>query len=110
MVHSHLCLCTVKAISAAPTVHPSIFVSFLKNFQETLFPFVTKHAETFLKAKWDEEPIKECLKKIGENLDLTAAIEKVKTLTEEQSSNEGLKTLQGLIYKDGYEKGDLKAQ
>jgi enolase-phosphatase E1 len=77
-----------------------------------LFPFVIKQADAFLQAKWDEEAVKECIQQIkedGADLDVAGAVERVKTLTDQQSSNKGLKTLQGLIYKDGYEKGDLKA-
>ncbi|XP_044263789.1 enolase-phosphatase E1 [Tribolium madens] len=84
-------------------------INFVK---DTLFPFVTKQAEPFLQKKWEEESIKDCIKLIQEgdaNLDLAAAVERVKALTQEDSSNKGLKTLQGLIYKDGYEKGELKA-
>lgn len=72
-----------------------------------------KQLETFLKEKWEDDSIKECIKLIkeeGSDLDLAGAIERIKALTEEDSSNKGLKTLQGLIYKDGYEKGELKAQ
>lgn len=41
---------------------------------------------------------------------MKTAAERIKTLTEENSPNEGFKKLQGLIYESGYEKGDLKAQ
>ncbi|XP_975603.1 enolase-phosphatase E1 [Tribolium castaneum] len=79
--------------------------------KDTLFPFVVKQAEPFLQEKWEEESIKDCIKLIkgDADLDLAAAVERVKALTQEDSSNKGLKTLQGLIYKDGYEKGELKA-
>jgi hypothetical protein len=99
--------CSLVLVDVAGTTTSIDFV------KDTLFPFVIKQADAFLQAKWDEEAVKECLQQIkddGADLDVAGAVERVKTLTDQQSSNKGLKTLQGLIYKDGYEKGDLKAQ
>ncbi|KAL1514009.1 hypothetical protein ABEB36_003338 [Hypothenemus hampei] len=80
--------------------------------KETLFPFVTKNAEEVLKSKWEEDSVKEAVKQLKEGeeeIDLDTAVNLIKELTESNSENPGLKTLQGIIYAKGYESGDLKA-
>ncbi|KAJ8966773.1 hypothetical protein NQ314_003311 [Rhamnusium bicolor] len=78
---------------------------------ETLFPYVTKQAEDFLKTHWENDAVKEAVKILKDSeLDLAGATTAVKEFTEQNSENKGLKTIQGLIYKKGYENGDLKAQ
>lgn len=83
-------------------------------FQDTLYAFAKKNIEEYLTSKWDDEEVKKLvaeLKGDGEELaDVTKAVERFNTLTDENSVNVGLKTMQGLLYKQGYEKGELKAQ
>lgn len=74
---------------------------------------MTKHVEEVLKAKWEDESVQKAVKQLKEDddkLDLEAATKLVKELTESQSDNAGLKTIQGLIYEKGYKSGDLKSQ
>ncbi|CAG9834521.1 unnamed protein product [Diabrotica balteata] len=80
--------------------------TFLK---DTLYSYVTKQAETFLKESWEEQEVKDAVKLIKDDLDQEAAIPLIKELTEKNSDNEGLKKVQGLIYKKGYKSGELKA-
>lgn len=77
-----------------------------------MFPYATKQADDFLKTNWDDEVVKEAVKLLQDNgdTDLKKATELFKELTEKNSENSGLKTLQGLIYKKGYADGELKAQ
>lgn len=68
--------------------------------------------ESFLKSKWEDDTVKGCIKNMqgeGDALEVTSAVELVKSLIEKGSTNKGLKDLQGLIYKQGYENGELKA-
>lgn len=69
--------------------------------------------EEVLTAKWDDETLKSAVKQLKEGEDeinLEAAVKLVKDLTESESENAGLKTIQGIVYQKGYESGDLKAQ
>lgn len=72
-----------------------------------------QHAQEFLKAHFEEEAIKNAVKEFQEGdkeLDLEAAFEAFKTFTEKDSDNKGVKTIQGLIFEEGYQNGSLKAQ
>lgn len=76
-------------------------------------PYAVKQAEEFLKSNWEEEAVKTAVKSlqdISDELDLKKATDLFKELTEKNDENAALKTLQGLIYKKGYEDGELKAQ
>lgn len=80
--------------------------------QEKLFPFAVTQAEAYLKTNWEDAAVKEAVKNLNpeKELDASAAFETIKELTDKNSENIGLKTLQGLLFKKGYEDGDLKAQ
>ncbi|KAK9871925.1 hypothetical protein WA026_015172 [Henosepilachna vigintioctopunctata] len=81
-------------------------INFVK---DTLLPYVTKSVDEFLKSSWEDEEVKKAVSQFEEkDLDVTKATEIVKTLTEKNDSNVGLKTIQGLIFKKGYESGELK--
>ncbi|CAG9860759.1 unnamed protein product [Phyllotreta striolata] len=96
--------CSVLLLDIAGTTTSNVFL------KESLFSYVDKQVETFLKEKWDDEAVKEAVKSLKDDtLDQEAAVALVKELTEKNSDNKGLKTLQGLIYKKGYESGELKA-
>lgn len=82
-------------------------INFIKG---TLFPFVIKHAEEYLKANWDVNEVKEAVKELkDEELDIEKATKLLQQMTLDNEENKGLKTLQGMIYKKGYEDGELKA-
>lgn len=99
--------CSAILIDIAGTVGS---INFTK---DTLYAFAKKNIEEYLTSKWDDEEVKKLvaeLKGDGEELaDVTKAVERFNTLTDENSVNVGLKTMQGLLYKQGYEKGELKA-
>lgn len=81
--------------------------------KDTLGPYVVKQAESFLKANWDDAEVQKSVKLLLlENVEANASAvaAAVKDLTEKSSDNEGLKNLQGLIARTGYEDGSLKGQ
>ncbi|CAH2000660.1 unnamed protein product [Acanthoscelides obtectus] len=95
--------CTVIVLDVAGTTSSNSFI------KDTLSPYVTKQGEEFLKEKWEDETVKAAVKQLKDDIsDAEGAFKLLKELTEKEDSNEGLKTLQGLICKKGYESGDLK--
>jgi len=98
--------CAVVLLDVAGTTTSTTFV------KETLFAFAVDQAPTYLKDHWDDEETKEAVKLLQDGdtvLDVDGAVQRFKKLTDENSDNKGLKTLQGIIYKKGYEDGTLKA-
>lgn len=112
----------------------SITFNTIKNhFQDTLFPFALKHVESFLRGNWESESVVKAISALrkqstedveakiegavaiaeGEK-ELDAQIESVVENVKWQMSNDrkttSLKTLQGLIWEQGYKKGELKGQ
>lgn len=81
-------------------------------FQDTLFPYTKEHIKEYLQAHTEDVAVKEALKEIqGEKkLDPEGLVETFKTLTDKDTDNKGVKTLQGLILKKGYDSGNLKGQ
>lgn len=70
-----------------------------------------KNVETFLKNSWESDDVKKAIELLEEkDLDATKAAEVVKDLTEKDDCNIGLKSIQALLSKKGYESGDLKGQ
>lgn len=105
--------------------YPSCSYTLISNYcyylQDTLLPYVTSKVESFLNANYDKDEVKEVITKLreteteilkeGEQKEVVESLIKVvKDLTEKNSELEAFKTLQGLIYKAGYEAGDLKGQ
>lgn len=81
--------------------------------QEELFTFAKENAQNVLKDNWEDEEVKKAVKFLQDGdaeLNVDGALEVFKKLTDEDSDNQGVKTLQGLIYKKGYSDGKLKAQ
>lgn len=75
--------------------------------------FIVDNVSTFLKDNWTSDGVVDSLKLVKEGeeeLTIESAAELITKLTKENSTNEGLKTLQGLIYKSGYAGGNLKGQ
>lgn len=70
-----------------------------------------KNAEEFLKAQWENATVQEAVKLIkDEQLELTSALEAIKEGTDKRSNNQGIKTLQKLIYEKGYADGHITTQ
>lgn len=66
-----------------------------------------------MKTNWKDTAVQDAVNDIKSDvkeLDVDAAVEIIKKFSEENSDNKGFKTVQGLIYKKGYEDGTLKAQ
>lgn len=85
-----------------------ICISFF--FQDTLYKYVTDHAEEFLKAHWEEKDVKEAAKLLKDDLDIEKCVALIKELTEKEDKNLGLRRLHSLISQMGYENGELKAR
>lgn len=103
-------------------------ISFVK---DKLFPYAEEHVKGFLENQWEEEAVKEvvtALRKLALE-DHEKSVEGVVTIPGEEASKEDqieglvnnikwqmssdrkagpLKLLQGLIWKQGYDKGDIK--
>lgn len=77
-----------------------------------MLPFASSNIGEYLKTNWEDEAVKEAVKVLNDERELTVeeATKLFKELTESSSDNVGAKTLQGLIYKKGYVGGELKAQ
>ncbi|KAL3286763.1 hypothetical protein HHI36_001256 [Cryptolaemus montrouzieri] len=81
-------------------------INFVK---ETLYPYVSKNIEEYLKNNWQDEEVKKAISQFEEkDLDVLKATELVKTLTEKNENNIGLKAIQGLVFTKGYKDGELK--
>lgn len=77
--------------------------------QDTLLPYAIENAEEYLKTNWETDEVKHAVKLLfsdDENPDIAKTVEALKAAKE----NEGVKILQGLVYRKGYEDGSLKAQ
>lgn len=86
-------------------------VNNVKHLQETLLPYVDAHLEEFIKASWEEAALKSALEPL-EQKDPTVekTVELLQKLGKDEPANASLKSVQGLVYKKGYEDGSLKAQ
>lgn len=87
--------------------------------QDKLFPYAVEKAESFLTEGYETDEVKEIVKALSEtNSDVVKEGEKketieslvkyIKSLMEKDSDLAALKSFQGLVYKAGYESGDLK--
>ncbi|KAK4884557.1 hypothetical protein RN001_000828 [Aquatica leii] len=84
----------------------------LEFVKEKLFAHINEEAAAFLKKNIEDEEVKKALDGIkikDQELNTEEAVELIKKLTNENSENASLKTLQGLISKEGYQNGTLKA-
>lgn len=87
---------------------------------DVMFPYVREHLRNFLEANWDSESVAEVrplltvdAKSCGLNVDavetLDQAEQTVLALMDGDHKTTGLKSLQGLIWKDGFHTGTLVA-
>jgi enolase-phosphatase E1 len=85
-------------------------ISFVK---EVMFPYSKNKLEKFLKENKDKEEIKKIIEEVekieGKKLTLSEVIEILKRWIDEDKKITPLKDLQGYIWKEGFEKGELKA-
>ncbi len=89
------------------TVSP---ISFVK---EILFPYSKEKMEKFIKENKDNPEIKKILDQVketeGKDLTLDEIIQTLKRWIDEDKKIAPLKDIQGFIWKEGFEKGQLKA-
>nr|XP_023016910.1 enolase-phosphatase E1-like [Leptinotarsa decemlineata] len=97
--------CIIVLLDVAGTTTSNTFL------KDTLFAYILKQAKEYLKKSWEDEDVKEAIRLILKNdaVDIEETVRIIKELTEKNSDNKGLKTLQGLISKKGYESGNLKS-
>lgn len=92
---------------------------------DVMFPFVRKHVAAFLGENWELEPVQESVAMLAEDLEEQSVkqwlshesakanqdqvVNGVIGLMDADRKATGLKQLQGLIWKDGFESGDLVA-
>lgn len=86
-------------------------IAFVRN---VLFPFARKRLLPFLKAHWDVPEIREIVQAAREASGnplptIDAAVTQFAAWIDEDRKITPLKTLQGLIWREGYESGELKA-
>jgi enolase-phosphatase E1 len=84
-------------------------LSFVK---DVLFPYARDHLGHYLRTHAEEDKIVQLLndvrKEAGENLDLEDVIAQLEKWIDEDKKITPLKTLQGLLWETGYQKGDFK--
>ncbi len=84
---------------------------------KTLFPYSEKHLEFFVKNHLEDAEVQECLVSVQETVKSEEdreimpeeAIDVLKQWIDEDRKHTALKTLQGLIWKEGFEKGEFQA-
>jgi enolase-phosphatase E1 len=92
---------------------------------QRLFPYARSHAAEYLRREWDspsagaaiarlraehaeEAPEEPAGKGLGEDFDAARALGYVNRLMDEDRKSPGLKALQGLIFQEGFESGELR--
>lgn len=101
---SFITKCSAVVVDVAGTTTSMEYV------KGTLFPFADKNCEEYLKANFEKEDVKKAVKLLKDDIaDVDAAVSTFKQLAADNSDNEGLKLIQGLIYKEGYDSDKLKA-
>jgi len=86
-------------------------IAFVRN---VLFPYARKRLKAFLEANWDVADIRDIVQAAREASGnplptIDAAVTQFATWIDEDRKITPLKTLQGLIWREGYESGELKA-
>lgn len=102
------------------TVSPVAFV------YDVMFPFIRSHLSTFLEARWEEPDVRAAVALVGKDLEVPqdiswpggdsisdrqqVVIQAVNEFMDRDAKVTGLKQLQGLIWKDGFDSGQLVAE
>lgn len=86
-------------------------IAFVRN---VLFPYARKRLHAFLEAQWNTPEIRDIVQAAREASgkalpDIGAAVTQFAEWIDEDRKITPLKTLQGLIWREGYESGELKA-
>ena len=85
-------------------------ISFMK---DVLFPYSKERLEKFINENKDNEKVKSILDEVrkieGKNLTIDEIIQTLKSWIDEDKKITPLKDIQGLIWKEGFETGKLKA-
>jgi enolase-phosphatase E1 len=85
-------------------------LSFVK---DVLFPYARNNMPTFLSQHWQDDNIQRLQQQIeqeaGRTLDLQETVLQCQQWIDEDRKITPLKTLQGIMWKSGYEKGDFKS-
>ena len=81
---------------------------------DVLFPYSAKHLSTWVRNNLESPVTQDILQQVREiseksNLDVEACISQLMTWQSEDKKITPLKSLQGLIWQEGYDKGELKA-
>ncbi len=89
---------------------------------DVMFPFVRKHVSTFITEQWDDDELKQTVAQMAmdQGVDLAswlndsdpgklqqAVVEHVLRLMDSDAKTTGLKSLQGQIWKSGFQSGEL---
>ncbi len=86
--------------------------SSLSYVRDVMFPYSYSRLESFLRAHWEDEEVRRIIgllsERLGVDVDLERAVETFKRWIEEDRKETALKELQGLIWEEGFKKGELK--
>ena len=86
---------------------------------ERLFGYVRSHLSEFVASHWDDAAVRDAIDLLSEESraegrgaisDPQTLVEFVRALMKEDRKSRGLKILQGLIWEDGYQAGELRGE
>ena len=89
-------------------------LSFVK---DTLFPYAKQHLKSFVEKNAENPDVKQCLMQVAETLelennmkdvDLAQSISVLLSWIDQDRKHTALKTLQGFIWKEGYDSGEIQ--
>lgn len=118
-MNSNSISCTAVLLDIEGTVSPVAFV------YDVMFPFIRNNVESFLRENRHLAPVQEAIRLVGEDIGrsdtqtwlnengsepLSTVTTAVHQLMDRDAKVTGLKQLQGLIWKDGFDSGQLVAE
>ena len=86
---------------------------------ERLFAYVRTHLQTYVASHWNDQPVQGAIRQLNEECaaegrsaitDPDTLLPVVRELMDQDRKSPGLKTLQGLIWEDGYQAGELRGE
>lgn len=117
---SHTIKCQAILLDIEGTVSPVAFVF------DVMFPYIRKNVAAFLNEHWNNASVQEAVKLVGVDVGQSDASEwlgsgdeqsqqaivcqAVQQLMDRDAKVTGLKKLQGMIWKDGFESGELVSE
>ncbi len=75
---------------------------------ETLFPYARVALPAFVEARWDDPRVRDAAALMGADATPGAATERALALMDADVKDTGLKALQGMVWREGFESGDLR--